>query len=112
MIGMPTPQVDPSPSRNRTCTGFPGGGEVEADGPVDGPAEAARPACQAPPGEDPPQAADRTSVTVSTATVTADRHERERIMTATMLRTRRVRQVPAAWSGRYRASSLIGRGHD
>lgn len=96
MMGMPTPHVDPSPSRNRTCTGFPGAGEVEADGPVDGPAEAARPACQAPLGEDPPQAASRTSVTPSTATVTADRHNRERLMTATLLRTRRVRQAPAA----------------
>src|SRR3954447_19548937 len=92
-MGMPTPHVEPSPSRIRTCTGFPDGGEGEADGPVDAPAEAAPPACQVAPGDDPPQAAERASVTPSTAAVSADRHERERLMTATMLRTGRIHQV-------------------
>src|SRR3954462_15116505 len=92
-MGMPTPHVEPSPSRIRTCTGFPDGGEGEADGPVDATAEVAPPACQVAPGDDPPQAAERASVTPSTAAVSADRHEPERLMTATMLRTRRIHQV-------------------
>src|ERR1700742_3106116 len=96
MIGMPTPQVDPSLSSKRTCTGFPDGVEGAADGAAaasDDPAEAAGPSCQAPPGDELPQAADRTSVTPSTAAAAADRHLRERLMTARMLRIGRTRQA-------------------
>ncbi|GIM92137.1 hypothetical protein Ato02nite_039300 [Paractinoplanes toevensis] len=82
MIGMPTPQVDPSPSSNRTCTGFPvTAGDVEAEGPVDaGPADDDGPPCQAPSDDDPSQAATRASVTPSTVAPAADRHERENLM--------------------------------
>jgi hypothetical protein len=93
MMGMPIPQVDPSPSRIRTCTGFPDGVEGAADGVVEGAAEAACPACQASPCEDPPQAARSTSGTPSTAVVTADRHNRERLMPARVLRKSNIRQA-------------------
>src|SRR5690242_19750299 len=102
MIGMPTPQVDPSPCRTRICTGLPDTADGEADVPGDGPVEAVRPACQAAPGEDPLQAVVRMSAIPSAAAVTADRHERESLMTATVLRTRRAR-IGCPW-----AADLVG----
>src|SRR5690349_18697245 len=94
MIGMPTPQVEPSPWNSRTCTGLPVGadGEAAADEPAAGPAEGC-PECQAPPAlpaplplpPPPPQAAGRTRARPRAAT----RHHREILMTATMLRRTR-----------------------
>ena len=96
MIGMPTPQVDPSPCRTRICTGFPDTAEGEADVPGDGPVEAVRPACQAAPGEDPLQAVARMSAIPSVAAVTPDRHKRESLMTATVYE-RGERALVADW---------------
>src|SRR5262245_44536700 len=89
MIGIPTPQVVPSPWKSRTCTGFPAGvGFVEAAAD-----DFAGSASQAPPDEDPPppQAASRPRVIPATA----NRHVRELLMPATMPRTGRVCQASA-----------------
>jgi hypothetical protein len=78
MTGIPTPHVEPSPSRNRTCTGFPDGVDGAVDGAAarpDAPDELAGSPFQVPPDEDPPQAADIASVVPSTTAVATDRHE-------------------------------------
>ncbi|GIF22852.1 hypothetical protein Ate02nite_55820 [Paractinoplanes tereljensis] len=93
MIGMPTPQVDPSPSSSRTCTGFPVTAG-DADPAADGPAEDDGPPCHAPSDDDdddPSQAASRARVTPSTTAPEPDRHARENLMPVTMPRSGRDR---------------------